>query len=155
MSDPQQTCATRQKKPKPQSNSAEVPKTVSASSASSPTDHSYCRKSHEQEVKFLSLIVNGLRSKLKYGILDSYIMSFDIICLSETKLDCIDPNWFVGYTAIPLENKSKNFPRGGVHGVCVLIKSIYCKYAVTISGMCSAHVQWIYVKKRPLGKVSC
>ena len=136
----------------PKATVLKCPKTVSASSASSPTDHSYCRKSHEQEVKFLSLNVNGLRSKLKYGILDSYIMSFDIICLSETKLDCIDPNWFVGYTAIPLEKKSKNFPHGGVHGVCVLIKSVYCKYAVTISGMCSAHVQWIYVKKEAFGQ---
>ena len=79
-------------------------------------------------------------------------MSFDIVCLSETKTDYVDQNWFTGYTAIPLEKKTKQFPYGGVHGVCVLIKSIYCKYVLPVLGMRSAFVQWVLIKKEAFGQ---
>ena len=37
--------------------------------------------------KILGLNVCGLRSKLNNGIFDVYAKDFDILCLSETKLD--------------------------------------------------------------------
>ena len=53
-------------------------------------------------------------SKLKLGVFEEYINQFDVICLSETKLDNIDEK-LTGFTAFHKE-KTK-FKHGGVHGL--------------------------------------
>ena len=42
---------------------------------------------HSLKIKVLAINVCGLKSKLNNGICESYIQGFDIICLSEAKLN--------------------------------------------------------------------
>ncbi len=66
--------------------------------------------------KIMFLNVNGLKSKLKYGIIQMYMESFDIVCLTETKLDPLDePNIKVpGFHPIFRHRKEFKVKSGGI-----------------------------------------
>ena len=49
-------------------------------------DHNYARLDHNT-LKVGAINVCGLKSKLKYRVIQDYIKQFDIICVSETKLN--------------------------------------------------------------------
>ena len=80
-------------------------------------------------------------SKLHLNVFEDYVSQFDIMCMSETKLDT--PVDIVdGYTFF---NKDKNkFKYGGIHGINVLVKNHIAKYCQKINGG-SECVMWLLV----------
>ena len=78
-------------------------------------------------VNILGLNCCGLRSKLKNGLFDDEVSNYDIICLSETKVDYIDltKTALEGEFSYFIKEKSILYPKhqnGGVHGLCMLIR---------------------------------
>ena len=57
----------------------------------------------------------GFHSTLKLGIFEKYILDFDIICLSETRLSDSTECYIDGF-------KSFTHHKGGIHGISVLVK---------------------------------
>ena len=72
------------------------------------------------KLKILSLNVCGLISKLCNPDFISYLGLYDIICLTETKLDQYDDVSLVGYKLLPLVNRSNCKSRSG--GICVFVR---------------------------------
>ena len=45
-------------------------------------------------IKMIGLNVNGFISRCEKGFLTDYLADFDVICVSETKLQTLPPNFF-------------------------------------------------------------
>ena len=65
------------------------------------------------------------------------------MCLSETRTDQIDPNFFPEFYCIFADKKDPVHSFGGVHGLAILLsKKFDCKFQV-LSETCSDCVLWI------------
>ena len=87
----------------------------------------------------------GLNSKLNFGMLDDYIKPFDIFCVSESKVKNgveIDD-----FTVFNLENKTRNYPLPGIHGLHVYISNHLADLCIQISdnNLCCNLVIWIKI----------
>jgi hypothetical protein len=71
-------------------------------------------------VKCLLINICGLKSKLKAIDFEEYISSYDIVCLTETKLDEIDAIEVPGFV---LHSKVRTKRKRASGGVAILVKS--------------------------------
>ena len=92
-------------------------------------------------VKVLGLNVCGLKSKANNGIFEQYIKHYDIVCLSETK---INPNVDIvsipGYTCINMDRKKTCFKTGGI---AILVKAEIREYVKILTENMSKCVLWV------------
>ena len=86
---------------------------------------------------------------MKYGILERYVQNFDVICLTETKTDLIETQWFRGYSSFVMDKCSDSFAYGGVHGMCVLVKDNISSSAKIIGGTSPSSIMWMYLRNTP------
>ena len=92
---------------------------------------------------------------MNYGMLDHYLVNFDIICLSETLTD--DPDLtnslLSDYKAHVLEKESSLSCRyGGYHGLCVLMREeIFSKSTRLKADLRSKSIIWLQLDKEVLG----
>ena len=91
-----------------------------------------------------SINVCGLNSKLKYGILQDHIKHVDIICLTETKCDSLIGYDIVGYKSYFMKKKYRKPKYGGIHGVCIFIKTELADYCYPLDNFESESILWIY-----------
>ena len=77
------------------------------------------------DIKFLSLNVGGIDTKLRSPDLLEVVKQHDIICLVETKMDELDNLSIDGYTCF-LKNRKKFVRKSG--GVAVIVKNNLLKY---------------------------
>ena len=92
--------------------------------------------------------MNGLFSKNKYGVFESYIQNFDIVCLSETKSDSIPPSEYPGFKSFSLPKSNSNLPFGGVHGIAMLIRDCLFDQCTLINKTSSDCVLWVKLKNQ-------
>ena len=92
-----------------------------------------------QCINICALNVYGLHSKLTAGLFEKYILSYDIICLSETKLTINDKCDINGY-------KHLYHPSGGIHGISVLVTDTICDDVSQIENTVSQCVLWLLFK---------
>ena len=102
-----------------------------------------------ERVKILGLNVDGLRSKLRRGIFEQYARQFDILCLSETKMHHIDLTGTTihDYSCYIKEKSISSHQYGGVHGLCMMVKSSIAEYAHQIKDTKCPYVLWIKFDK--------
>ena len=86
----------------------------------------------------------GLRRKCHNGIINELVKQFDIVCLSETRTDQIDPNFFPEFYCIFADKKDPVHSFGGVHGLAILLsKKFDCKFQVLSETTCIFSLNWI------------
>ena len=128
--------------------------------ANSSHNRSTLNNQHNSEItKILGLNVCGLRSKVNNGIFDIYCKDYDILCLSETKLDNTNEIDFSGthlenYHCYIKEKMSINHQYGGVHGLCMLVKNNIVNHSKPVEGVNSPYVLWIKFNEKAFG-LSC
>lgn len=82
------------------------------------------------------------------GILEDYIQSFDIACLSETKTADV-PYEIRGFEAF--HKKKSGHKYGGIHGLCVLVRNNFVSF-VEVLELSSESVLWLKVSKGLAGE---
>ena len=104
----------------------------------------------------VGLNVCGLRSKLKNSIFEVFVKDYDVICLSETKVDFDDyVNYSIeGYSCIKKEILIKRHRYGGVHGLCMFLKEEYFKLTKVLNDLSSPYVLWVKFEKEAFG-ITC
>ena len=79
------------------------------------------------KLRILSLNVCGLVSKLKNPDFVEFITAYDIICLTETKLDQYDEvDILEGFTLLSTVNRE--FCKAKSGGICIFVRENLCKY---------------------------
>ena len=63
-----------------------------------------------------SINVCGLRSKMKYKVIQNYLNSFQFICLTETKCNAAEEIEITGFESFVMCKMSKSHKYGGIHG---------------------------------------
>jgi exonuclease III len=104
-------------------------------------------------LKIISLNVCGLVSKLRNPDFVEYISFYDIICLTETKLDEVDDVEIDGFELLASVCRTHCKAKSG--GICVFVRTNLCKYVqvkepVTCSSQC---VLWFNIDERLLQKI--
>ena len=102
---------------------------------------------NENVLKFASLNVCGLKTRLEYPDFVTYFSSFDIICYQETKVDEFDILSLPGFTAISQPRKQRQYRKSG--GLAIFIKdniSQFCTQYKTESD----YILWISIDKSVL-----
>ena len=103
-------------------------------------------------LNIVSLNVNGLTSKLNAGIIDMYLVAYDIICLSETLTDSIDLS-----QSLLSDFESYCLPRrcgqkfGGFHGMSILMKKYVFEHSLMLDNTSSPSVIWVKIQEEILG----
>ena len=109
-------------------------------------DHSYSNDNNVK-IKFLSLNVCGLLSKLKFPEFEELLTQHDIIILTETKLSQYKTCDLPGYKLFTLNRKYYTNCSGGI---ALLVKNKIEKYIQIKNGM-SECVLWFCLDKKLLG----
>ena len=102
---------------------------------------------NETVLKFASLNVCGLKTRLEYPDFVTYFSSFDIICYQETKVDEFDILSLPGFTAISQPRKQRQYRKSG--GLAIFIYdniSQFCTQYKTESD----YILWISIDKSVL-----
>ena len=86
----------------------------------------------DTSLKFLTINVCGIKSKLKFPDFCDYIQEYGFIGINETKLDEFDTLEIEGYNIFCLNRNNKKAVRSG--GVALLVKSNLCKYVQILHG---------------------
>ena len=81
----------------------------------------------------------GFIRKIELVVFDQFILSYDIVCLSETKSISIDNKCLSEFSIY-------DHPKGGIQGNSILIKNTIQTEAIQIEGTDSLCVTWILVK---------
>ena len=104
----------------------------------------------------MGLNVCGLKSKLGNVIFEEFAKDFDILCLSETKLSHIDLSGTClnDYHCFIKVKTVTTHQHGGVHGLCMIVKSNIANYATLITETQSPFVLWVQFSEEAFG-VSC
>lgn len=97
------------------------------------------------KVKILSLNACGLVSKLCNPDFIEFISLYDIVCLTETKLDQYDDINVEGFILLPRVVRQNCKSRSW--GICVLVRDCFCKYVkINDPITCTSHcVLWFTV----------
>ena len=82
-------------------------------------------------IKLCALNVYGLNSKLGRGILKDHMQAFDIFCVSESKVK--EGPEINKFTTFNLENRTKNYPLPGIHGLHVYIANPLAEKCIQLS----------------------
>ena len=79
---------------------------------------------NSSKLKFLTLNVCGITSKLKFQNIQELFSQYDIICLSEVRTSFIDPSEFPDFKVILSESKCKKrgVETGKLTGIAILIR---------------------------------
>ena len=93
----------------------------------------------------------GLRSKLNYGILNNYITTTDIMCLTEVKRNASQITQIDDFNTIFMPAKHRQHQFGGVYGICVFIKTKYKDFVHEIDSTYSKNVLWLRIDKKIFG----
>ena len=88
----------------------------------------------------------GLRSKLRYDTLEEYAKKFDIVCLTETKTDLIEKQWFPTHSVVTMSKKCSSHVHGGIHGICILVSDEIMQNVDIVEGTSSSSILWIHIK---------
>ena len=113
-----------------------------------------CVNSEASNLKLVALNVNGLQSKLNLGIIDVYLSSFDILCLSETYTQepDLENSSLHDFKVFTLDNKIPELRKfGGTHGVCILVKQYLSNNVKVIENMSSNDCLWVLLDENILG----
>ena len=102
-------------------------------------------ETHTNCFNILGLKVCGLMSKLNMTILEEYISNFDMICLSETKLDMGD---IKGYSPI-FHHRMGAARKSG--WITLYIREEYSEHIQALKGNNHEHVIWLKLDKEILG----
>ena len=107
-----------------------------------PTDHCYTGSRAPtnpcfSNIKFMSLNLCGLYSKMKYGILESIIKDLDFVCLCETKTKHIPQNEFENFHIFTSFIKS--------NGLAILANKEKNMFLKLIENTDSDHIIWLGV----------
>ena len=98
-----------------------------------------------------SINVCGLKSKMKYNVLESYLNSFQFICLTETKCKSVEEIEIFGYTPFVMSKMCTKHMYGGIHGICILVEDSIATHCTIITDFVSESILWLYVDKNVLG----
>ena len=82
------------------------------------------------------------------GAFNDYLKMFDIFCITESKVN--KGTYINNYTVFNLENKPKNYPLPGIHGIQVYIADHlagHCSQIIVESPMCDS-ILWIKVSEK-------
>ena len=79
-----------------------------------------------QCLNFLALNVCGLVSKINNPDFIEFISLYDIICLTETKIDQYDEVAIDGFKLLPSVIRQNCLAKSG--GICIFVKEHLCKY---------------------------
>lgn len=103
-------------------------------------------------LSIVALNVNGLISKLNTGIIDVYLKSYDVICLSETLSDSVDlsNSYLHDFECYNLSRSSEQ-KFGGFHGMCILMKKHIYAYSERLYDTTSPSVIWVKFQRELLG----
>ena len=101
-------------------------------------------------LKFLSLDVCELRSKLLIPEFLNYINHFDVTAVFETKLDDLDESMLQNFECITKNRKQKTAKQSG--GIAVLIKNKIFKYFSAVESECE-YVLWFTLSKTICGTI--
>lgn len=109
-------------------------------------DHNYCLPSGDfLNLRFLSLNVCGLLSKIKYGNFEQYIKDFDFICLSETKANYIADDEFSGFNSFFSPKKVQNKRSKKSPELAILVNEKVKKFTKIIENTSSDWILWLMV----------
>ena len=97
-----------------------------------------------QDLKFLSLNLCGLKSKLNIPEFKEMVSTYDIIALQETKLNDVDYVDLAGYTIICQNRRKTTIHRSG--GTAFLFKTSLSQHFESIKSE-SDLIQWIRISK--------
>ncbi|CAG2251519.1 unnamed protein product [Mytilus edulis] len=102
------------------------------------------------KIKVLSLNVCGLASKLGNPDFVEFISLYDVICLTETKIDKYDVIDVDGFSLLPSVVRQNCKSRSG--GICVLVRNCYYKYVqINDQITCPSHcVLWFTIDDKLL-----
>ena len=90
-------------------------------------------------------------SKLRLGILETYIKDFDVISLCETKTDNIDTDAFPDYAIFTLKKSSPTHRHGGIHGISLLVKDHLAASTTILQNTVSENILWSKIDNDSLG----
>ena len=95
------------------------------------------------------LNVSGLNAKLRNGVLDQYLSTFDIVSLVETNTDSpvIPETLLNSYSCFTMKkaNSTCKYKYGGIHGICVLVSPTYNENVELISDTVSECTLWLKI----------
>ena len=111
------------------------------------SDHDYC---YFSKVNCLSLNVCGLKAKLLSKDFENFIKDYDVIALTETKLDQLDDlsNYFDGYNFM---HKNRKFAKHASGGVALLVKRSIYKYFKSVHSENDWSL-WFHIDKELFGQ---
>ena len=97
--------------------------------------------------------VNGLASKLNYGLLDLHCVPYDIVIFSETLDD--NPNCrqslLANYSPFIKQKTTESHNYGGIHGLCIFVRDDLVNYTESIEENESECIIWLKIDKVVLG----
>ena len=96
-------------------------------------------------MKFATLNVCGLKTRINYPDFTDYLSNYDILCLVETKLDQTDIVSLPGFDCISQPRKELFFRRSG--GIAVFVKNKFSEYC-TYQPSESDYIMWMCIDKR-------
>ena len=115
-----------------------------------PDDRHCISNRNRGSIRILGLNVCSLKAKLKYNVLEEYIREYDILCLSETKLDEIDNANIILEGFKPFYNHRKEFVhRSG--GLAIFVKEDKMPFITELNQYNEGCVQYIMVNDKLLG----
>jgi hypothetical protein len=105
----------------------------------------------EKTLNIAGLNVNGIMSKLRLGILQDFVKSFDIVCVSESKTDHADElNINIsGYTPVCMHRQKYTHKSGGI---MTLVKNTIINHVKPLTSYNSNCVQWFQVESPVIGE---
>ena len=105
-----------------------------------------CRANY---IRCVALNVSGLNAKLRNGVLDQYLSTFDIVSLVETNTDSpvISETLLNSYSCFTMKrsNSTCKYKYGGIHGICVLVSPTYKENVELISDTVSECTLWLKI----------
>jgi len=103
------------------------------------------------KIALCSINVCGLRSKLNYCIFQTFIKTYDFICMSETKCDTLFENDIKSHVPFFMKKHLPSHKYGGIHGLGILIRTCYAEHCHIIDTCISTSTLWLHVNENVLG----
>ena len=116
------------------------------------SDFNSSKQKLKASIRLFSINVGGLSTKYDLGILDLKVRNYDIICLTETKTQCIENFVFNGFKAIAMPAKSLNTKYCGFHGICIYVREeIFDDIEIVCDLSVSESIMWFIVNVKYVG----
>ena len=96
------------------------------------------------KLKVIGLNVYGSAKKIYFGNFQDYIKDYDIVCLSETKIDSIHFDYFSGFHYFSGQKRNPSIPLfSGIHGLAMTISDRFKGCYEIINETKSDSVLWL------------